>query len=299
MLYREALDEKEMRFSTLTKLGLLGSLLLVCFFAESQFRTRPKIYDCFLFFNEIELLKIRFAELDDVVDFFVLVESAETQRGTEKPFIFAQNKDLFAPYLSKVIYVSVDERHPELGLWERENYQRNCIARGLTQCKEKDIVLISDLDEIPRRTAIADIVQFLTHHSRKAVALQQEIYFYQLNRQTPSGETWGGGAWHGTVGTTYKELAANTPQYFRNKRMHWHAIKNGGWHFTWMGGREKVALKRRSVVEGIDSPQPLSDAEFEEWLNDHPAVPLDHTFPAYVLKNQEYLKSIGYIAEAT
>ena len=272
---------------------MLRFLVLLCFCASLH----GKIYDCFMFFNEIELLKIRLAELYDVVDYFVLVESAETQRGTEKPFIFAENRELFAPYLSKIIYIGVNERHPEMGLWERENYQRNCIARGLKGCHKNDIILISDLDEIPRHTIIPEIVNFLSKRGHVAVQLQQEIYFYQLNRQTVTHETWGGGWWHGTIGTTYMHVARRGPQYFRNRRGYWPSIDHGGWHFTWMGGKEKIRAKMESVVEGRDDASKVTDEELQKSIDKHPIVPIDNTFPTYVIKNLEYLKSIGFIAE--
>src|SRR5690349_10496659 len=117
-----------------------------------------KVYDCFMFFNEIELLKMRLGELNEVVDYFVLVESSETQRGDLKPFYFYENRHLFEQYLNKIIYVRVDESHPEMSLWERENYQRNCIARGLQQCTSSDLTIISDLDEIPRMELISDLL---------------------------------------------------------------------------------------------------------------------------------------------
>ena len=80
------------------------------------FCVHAKVYDCFSFFNELELLKMRFEELDDSVDYFVLVESIETQRGDIKPLYFKDNKHLFEKYLPKVIHVTVEERHPEMSL---------------------------------------------------------------------------------------------------------------------------------------------------------------------------------------
>src|SRR4029078_4600828 len=118
------------------------------------------VYDCFIFYNEIELLKMRLEELDPVVDYFVLVESAETHRwGDPKPFYFAENQHLFKKYLHKIIHVKVDERHPEMGAWQREGYQRHGMLRGLNACKADYIILISDVDEIPSASCIAHFLQ--------------------------------------------------------------------------------------------------------------------------------------------
>ena len=163
-------------------------LSMLMFFIATSSTAFTKVYDCFCFYNEFEILKIRLEELWDSVDYFVLVESIETQRGKPKPLYFEENKELFQKYLSKIIHVTVEERHPEFGLWEREWYQRNCISRGLTHCLPTDIIIISDVDEIPRRSQFSSFIQTLSRHARRpekviaAVGLQQSIYFFQLNR---------------------------------------------------------------------------------------------------------------------
>ncbi len=282
-----------------------------------------KVYDCFPFFNELELLQVRLAELDKVVDHFVLVESIETQRGEPKPLYFSENKQLFEKYLPKIIHVVVDERHPEMGLWQRENYQRNAIRRGLKKCTPSDIIIISDLDEIPRASKIAEFVKTIansspvaaekpSHHSPKsmkkyhkkyahlgAYALEMNNYYYQLNRQTPSQETWGGGMWRGTIVMTYLQLLKNSPQYFRKRRNKLPRILDGGWHFSWMGGKDKVRQKLVSVVEGRTDGALVTDQEIEEWISKHPIVPLDESFPAYICENKEHFRSIGFLAEPT
>lgn len=302
---------------------MINYLRCLLVFLIAPFVLEARVYDCFPFFNEIELLKARFDELNDSVDYFVLVESVETQRGDPKPLYFKENRHLFEKYLPKVIHVIVDERHPEMGLWEREHFQRNCILRGLKSCEPSDVIIISDLDEIPRSSVINQLATLLPaskavsiaeapplntfkkkwdyqrkHARLGAYALQMDNYYYQINRQTPTGKTWEGGLWYGTIVTTYSKLNGKDPQYFRNKRNKLPRIHKGGWHFTWMGGKEKVRQKLSSVVEGRSDGQLVTDAEIDEWLAKHPVVPLDDTFPAYVLRNIDYLKSIDFIAEA-
>jgi beta-1,4-mannosyl-glycoprotein beta-1,4-N-acetylglucosaminyltransferase len=276
------------------KLLFTTILSFLCLFAET------KVYDCFCFYNEFELLKMRFEELWDCVDHFVLVESIETQKGNLKPLYFQENAALFEKYKDKIIHIVINERHPEFSLWEREHYQRNCITRGLARCKSDDIILISDVDEIPRRTLLPSLIKKLHNqhcHSRiNAIGLQQEIYFFQLNRQTPTKETWGGGWWYGTVMTFYKEIKKSCPQYFRDHRSQFPLVYNAGWHFTWMGGRDRIRTKMVSVVEGDDAKGNCSDTFIDEWLAQHPAVPIDESFPRYLLDNLDHFKSIGYIA---
>jgi hypothetical protein len=251
-----------------------------------------KVYDCFPFYNELELLKIRLDELNSVVDYFVLVESRETQRGNVKNLYFDENKGQFAAYAHKIIHIIVDERHPEFGLWERENYQRNCILRGLNNCHEKDIILISDLDEIPRPYFVERIKENFKRRKLNTIAFEMQLYRFQLNRMAYAAEPW-----VGTVATTFKELSAHNPQYFRDKRGSFFRFKNGGWHFTWMGGRDYIRTKMRSVVEGTDDTTLLTDEAVDQWINSVPVVPVDWTFPLYVQRHQAELKALGYLAD--
>src|SRR5205823_1107096 len=108
------------------------------------------IYDCFLFFNEVELLEIRLHDLSAVVDRFVLVESPVTFSNKPKPLYYADNRDRFKAFEDRIIHVVVDDNPPADSPFDRENHQRNCIARGLAACHPDDVVLISDLDEIPK-----------------------------------------------------------------------------------------------------------------------------------------------------
>lgn len=281
-----------------------------------------KVYDCFPFFNELELLQVRFAELNSVVDHFVLVESLETQRGDKKSLFFAENKHLFEKYLSKVIHVVIEERHPEMGLWQRENYQRNQILRGLKECRPSDIIIMSDLDEIPRASKIREFVHSITNNeplstipppfrSKKAkskyhkkyshlgaYAFEMDNYYYHLNRQTPNKETWDGGQWCGTIAMTYAQLQKNSPQHFRKRRNKLPRVMKGGWHFSWMGGKDKIRTKLLSVVEGRTDAAQITDLEIEQWIERHPTVPLDETFPVYILENVAHFQEIGFLSKS-
>jgi len=67
------------------------------------------IYECIIFFNELDLLEIRLNELKDVVDKFVIVEASFTFSSKPKPFYFEENKDRYSKFLDKIIYVKVEE----------------------------------------------------------------------------------------------------------------------------------------------------------------------------------------------
>ena len=265
-----------------------------------------EVYDCFCFYNEFDLLKMRLEELWEDVDHFVLVESIETQKGDAKPLYFENNKTLFSPYLDKIIHIKVEEHHPEFTFWERENYQRNCIMRGLTQCKDSDIIIISDVDEIPRPALFSQAYQKLQQNDLSeikegyggivGVTMKQSLYFFQINRLPNDPVAWGNSIWTGTVFTNYRNLRKANPQYFRDRNYLFPKIHNGGWHFTWMGGRDRIRLKSKSVIEGDEKTSFLSDQEIDAIIQKGAVVPIDNSFPQYVLRNLDYLQNQGYIA---
>jgi len=107
------------------------------------------IYDCFTFYNELDLLHVRLHELYDVVDRFVLVEANQTFQGNPKRLYFQEEKKAFAQYADKIVHVVVDFPASDLtaqlstparnGNWARQYYQRDQIARGLTQALPDDV----------------------------------------------------------------------------------------------------------------------------------------------------------------
>lgn len=254
-----------------------------------------KVFDCFPFCHELEVLKIRLDELKDVVDYFVIVESIETQRGHPKPLHFENHKELFKPYWDKIIHVAIRDPHPEMEPWTREHFQRNCIAQGLkNKASSRDIILISDVDEIPRKQAIAAVRRKL-RQGEKGVRLHQEMYYYKLNLQMPTKKTIGGEDWFGTVATLYRRVVRQSPQYFRDRRNFekWPPIWNGGWHFSSAGPNDAIRTKLFSVVEGGD--QMPTDEEFEAHFKALYHAPIDHSFPEYIQRNAERLKKEGFI----
>lgn len=209
------------------------------------------IYDCFTFFNEFDLLEIRLNVLKDVVDRFVLVEATRTHSNLPKPLHFEENKDRYAPFLDRITHIVVDE-YPEYETsWTYENHQRNEIRRGLEDCRDDDIVLISDLDEIPR----AELVE--AHRNDPGIKIFEQLHHcYYLNHcyiRRPN--------WHGTRMLSGKDFRHALDHVFNygscniehlnqgttaNKIRTYDGgpvIKNAGWHFSYLGGLEAIRLK--------------------------------------------------------
>ena len=281
------------------------------------------IYDCFTFFNELDLLEIRLNTLNAVVDKFVIAESTRTHRGTPKELVFEKNKERFAAFASKIIYIKVDDLLSEEEIekdaynlaWVNENRQRNALKRGLNEAKPDDIILLSDLDEIPNPDTIARLNDCLSGDVR-GVRFEMAFYYYYLNFRNYSSPNW----YLGTAATRYsifedpylmslkcgrympeQENRGATMQRLRS--MPWKTIlPNAGWHFSYLGGMEAIVKKLRAFSHSEYSKIPMSVLESrikkgydpfgrgERYFGDS----LDETFPKYVLENKEKFSALIY-----
>jgi len=140
-----------------------------------------RLFDCFLFNAELDLLEFRLDLLADVVDHHVLVEAPRTYSGTAKPLHFAENADRFARHAERIIHVVVDDLPmPDpgpAGRWVPELFQRRAIGRGLTEAAPDDVVLLCDVDEIPDPAVMAAVVEWLV----LPVALEMQLSYLRAN----------------------------------------------------------------------------------------------------------------------
>lgn len=198
-----------------------------------------KIFDCFKFFNEIELLHLRLMELNNVVDYFVLVESNKTHTGNTKEFIFEKNKERFKDYLHKIIHVKVEDlpSYSHDNIWIAENFQRNCIMRGLEDVASSgDKIIVSDLDEIPNTELIIKNINV-----DKWITFKQNLYYYYVNCKQNC-------LWDGPIMANYGTF--ESPQQLRNTaRMGYNSEFHGGWHYSFMGGADRVRYKVENIAE--------------------------------------------------
>jgi len=251
-----------------------------------------KIYDCFQFYNELDLLELRLAELSPVVDHFVLVEAAHTHAGTPKPLYFAENRQRFAAYADKIIHVVVDD-DPGGFAWVREAHQRQAILRGLTGAGPDDMVIISDADEILRPT----VVQHLRDAGPGGPTLfapELDIYLYFLNLRSPD-------PWISVAAAPYElvqRVGANNMRYLAKQGIG-QSIPAAGWHFTWMGGIDRFLAKldafaHREMVGSFGQETAINRARLERFFatgrfeegavpgmwTSLTRVPIDDQFPA-------------------
>jgi len=160
-----------------------------------------KIIDCFIFYNELNLLYYRLNVLYESVDCFIIVEANQTHRGKSKPLFFNENKHLFKQFNDKIIHVIIDLPyvHPTINLkgnkpfqlfnynengdqWINEGYQRHTgILKGLLQISldDSDYIIVSDLDEIIDPNTINNIRN--NKISISFAKFKQDLYFFNLN----------------------------------------------------------------------------------------------------------------------
>lgn len=219
------------------------------------------IIDCFPFFNELDLLEIRLNVLNDVVDKFVLVEASKTQSLIDKPFYFEENKDRYSKFLDKIIHVKITD-YPKKDGWAMENYQRNCIVKGLQQLelKEEDIIGVSDLDEIWFPEIRDKFEEYFKEV--KFISVEMKYLVFYLNLETVDKK------WIGTIFAKAKDLINYTPQNLRNIKDHVSHVEEAGWHFGYQGGKEKVYNKYLSCIEPLDKSKIPSKEDFFKQFDD-------------------------------
>lgn len=191
-----------------------------------------KIFDCFIFYNELDILELRLEELYDVVDKFVLVEANCTFSGNMKPWFYLENKDRYSKYNDKIIYIQVEDMPQSQNAWDREKFQRNAISRSFPLFEDNDIILISDVDEIPRQDIVNNI-KFITSPAK----LEMDFYNYNFNCRVEPG-------WIGTVIFRLGSIRRMSPQELRFADIP--RINKGGWHFSWFGDEEFCKNKIRN-----------------------------------------------------
>lgn len=213
-----------------------------------------KIIDCFIFYNEMDLLTYRLNILNDVVDFFVIVEATRTFIGKEKPLFYNENKHLFEKFHDKIIHIIVDDfpyKYPSINIargdqWENERFQRNQIKKGIeklmssnaessnTKLSNADILTITDLDEIPDPLTLLKIknqeIKVEIH------VLEMDLYYYNLNSKINK-------PWTSVRILTFKKyielsLSCDNIRFYKCP-----IIKNGGWHLSYFGNSHFIKNK--------------------------------------------------------
>ena len=209
-----------------------------------------KIIDCFIFYNEIDLLTYRLNILNSVVDYFIIVESTHTHVGKEKHMYFNDVKHLFEDFKEKIIHIIVDDfpyKQPNINInngdqWTNEIFQRNAIARGfkfINNLSDDDIITITDLDEIPDPNTLLQIKNNIISISINT--LEMDLYYYNLNTKFNS-------KWNSAKILSYKKYneLQKTPNDIRF--INCNTVKNGGWHLSYFGDSNFIKNKLQNFT---------------------------------------------------
>jgi beta-1,4-mannosyl-glycoprotein beta-1,4-N-acetylglucosaminyltransferase len=243
------------------------------------------IFDCLMFFNELDLLEIRLTELENIVDRWVITEATKTFSGKAKPLIFEQNRSRFARWSARINYIVVDDMPDGGDAWQRERHQRNALLRGIHDSHPEDGIMVSDADELPHPEAVRRWTPQMG-----ICKFEQMFSYYWINCV--------GGVWYGTRILPYQLLSSlpdlNALRYFDQCPI----LTGGGWHFSYLGGPSQIVTKIRAFSHQELNREPFTD---ESYLKQVIAVgidlfqrqgikfqisQLDDRFPTSVLANQ-------------
>jgi len=265
-----------------------------------------KVFDCFTFYNEFDLLELRLEELWDTVDYFVIAEANTTHQSKPKPFLLKDRWDDFKKYHSKIRHIMVDDMPCHPNTWVNENFQRKALERGLYDMKPEDLVIVGDGDEIVRPDIIELIKQDTNDYNRYVPLMP--ICYFKLNYMmvNPCGL-------HGksvvTRGRAFldpqKERETTFPWLPKPANLDWVWINHGGWHFSYFGKTDFAVNKIQSfahtesnvpeVTENIDVDKMIEKRVGIYWDRGEerfqPMI-VDDYFPQTVLKNPERWKDM-------
>ncbi len=253
-----------------------------------------RVFDCFPFFNELDILEVRLAELDALVDCFVIVEATHTHTAKPKPLYYADNRKRYDRYAHKIIHVVVEDLPLEApSHWTREIYQREAIMRGLTEAHPDDRIITSDCDEIPKPDMLRRALQ-LRGLSRRIVAFWCENYFYRLNLRNDAHDHRLGPRLVTMSNLKTPNSVREIPFRFSKRRylrplaapvaslrvfdrlgtFLWPTILwNGAWHFTCMGDVAAVNLKFSSFAHADELGQ-LTETAYQDHMSTFTKSPL-------------------------
>ena len=261
-----------------------------------------------MYFDEDLVLDLRLNILNDSVSNFVIAEGTKDHRGNDKKLNF--NIDNFSKFKDKITYVIVDDIPTDIKSYKknwpvhhlRDQHQRNALAKGYQNSGEDDLIMISDIDEIPDPNKINEF-----NTLNKYACFLQKNFQSKINLLNISEKYW-----MGTKIIQKKYL--KSPQWLRNiktaKPSFWkfykpkqpQLIDDGGWHFSFLKEPERISKKIKSyshseynkieftdekkIAERIRNKKDIFDRNFK-----YEKINLDNTFPSYILENKDKYKN--------
>ena len=205
-----------------------------------------KVFDLFPFYNELPLLDLRLAELDSIVDFFGLVELPRTFTDISKPLYYSSSGRVDPKVKVYVPAAYPSGPHPTVD-W----FQRAQLGKLLDDAWDGDIVMVSDVDEIPNRDVVRRVIDAGID---EPLCLQSRLHYHRVDLFDPSGP------WSGTIICTVRQFhEAGGAQELRHRRCVLPQIPEAGWHFSWLGNEVAIANKLAAVDIERDSDNHMAN----------------------------------------
>ena len=271
-----------------------------------------KVIDVFPFFNELDILDIRLNLLDPYVDCFIISEATKTFSGLEKPLYFEENKERFSKFSHKIIHNIVeDTTSPDLHPYQRDVFQKDNIKKVILEnTSDDDIIIWSDVDEVPNPEAIEELETYFQQNAIFHFAQENCMGYLNLvevggiiRAMTPDWDYEDRPRWMGTKMFGKSILEKYTLSELRSKQESErnYRVFPGGWHWSYVGSEglsveERVLKKiecaahselnndqiKQNVARVKDNKDPLG-RDYAVYQT----VPLDDSYPKYILDNRE------------
>ncbi len=265
-----------------------------------------KLIDCCMYFDEDLVLDIRLHTLYHQVDKFIIAEATRTHAGQKKKLNFEISN--FKKFKDKINYIVIDDLPTEVKFFKkgwhsnhlRDQFQRNCLERGYKNFADEDLIMISDVDEIPNPKKINDF-----NTNKKYACFLQKNFQSKINLLNVSENHWAGTK-------ICKKKFLRSPQWLRDikakKKPFWKIFKteiqlidDGGWHFSFLKNPQSIINKIKSY-----SHQEYNTSEFTNEKNienkiskgidlfnrdiEYKVIEIDDTFPDYIRENKHKFK---------
>ena len=260
-----------------------------------------------MYFDEDLMLDLRLNTLNDYVDKFIIAEATRDHSGKDKKLNF--NYKNFSKFKDKIDYLIIDDlpinvkskkKNWDENHW-RDQHQRNSLAKGFKNCETDDLIMISDIDEIPNPKKISEF-----KIENKYACFMQKNFQSKLNLLNVTDKYW-----MGTKICQKKYL--KSPQWLRDiktkKRPLWKFYKpkepqlifDGGWHFSFLKKPKDIAIKieayshqefnkkdfsdEKRIAQRIENKEDLFNRNFK-----YKKIEIDESFPKYIFNNKTIFK---------
>ena len=261
-----------------------------------------KIFDCFTFFDENFLVNSRFEILNDVVDYFVIVESIYDHQGKKKKINFKLHNH---KYKSKIRHIIHDSKNLQsIKGWEAERLQREKLFEGITDADDEDIILFSDSDEIPNPELLKNFIL-----NKKFAIFMQKFFVYKLNIYNEHETPWEGtrackkknlkSFYHLRKKIIKKNLQKPFWKFYLEKNIE--ILENGGWHFNNLYSVETISKKLKAAPhQEFNSDKFSSEKAIKDNISNlkdlygrnhkYKKIIVDDSYPRFFLDNYDKLK---------